>query len=221
MDGNPLRDEQLYPIPGPWTGHLSIVPRPRGGDWLDAEVRAWKEAGIDAVVSLLASAEERELGLQAEAEISQSAGVCFFAFPIPDRQTPGSAEKLRHLTAQLSVLLASGQSVAVHCRQGVGRSSLLAAALLVEAGVSPDEAFDRIERARGCPVPDTPEQRRWVERFPRSQRSRVGTVLGRSASGWLVDNDRFRPPPAPDIPVPTSQPGPPLPVLPHPPISVQ
>lgn len=92
-------------------------------------------------------------------------GIRFIASPIPDRQTPRSAEEIRNLSGQLSALLTKGQTVAIHCRQSVGRSALLAAALLVEAGISPDDAFDRIARARGCPVPDTPEQRRWVERF--------------------------------------------------------
>jgi len=161
---------QLYRIPGPWAGQLAIVPRPRGGDWLEAEIRAWKAAGIDAVVSLLGSAEEWELGLQEEAEASRAAGIRFFSFPIPDRQTPTSAEKVGRLIEQLLSLLESGKSVAIHCRQSVGRSALLAAALLVEAGVSPDEAFYRIEDARGCLVPDTPEQRAWVEGFAQYSR---------------------------------------------------
>lgn len=74
---------QLYKIPGPWSGHLAIVPRPRGGEWLEAEIRAWKAAGIDAVVSLLVSAEEWELGLREEAAVSQSAGIRFYSFPYP------------------------------------------------------------------------------------------------------------------------------------------
>ena len=161
---------QLYRIPGPWAGQLAIVPRPRGGDWLETEIRAWIEAEIDAVVSLLTSAEEWELGLQQEREISKRKGMPFYSFPISDRQTPHSVEIFRRLTQQISQLLESGRTVAIHCRQSVGRSALLAAALLIEAGVSPDEALRRIERARGCPVPDTPEQRMWVEGFAQSIR---------------------------------------------------
>ncbi len=147
------------------------MPRPRGGDWLEAEVQSWKAAGIDAVASLLVSAEVRELSLQEEAEASQAAGIRFFSFPIPDRQTPASAEKLRRLSEQLLALLDAGKSVAIHCRQSVGRSALLAATLLVEAAIRPDEAFRRIAEARGCPVPDTLEQRVWVERL--AHRARV------------------------------------------------
>jgi hypothetical protein len=32
---------ELFWIPGPWKGKLAIVPRPRGGDWLDDEVGGW------------------------------------------------------------------------------------------------------------------------------------------------------------------------------------
>jgi hypothetical protein len=38
----------------------------------------------------------------------------------------------------------------------------------VKLAISADTAFRIIEEARGCPVPDTPEQRQWVERFAAS-----------------------------------------------------
>jgi hypothetical protein len=31
----------IYWINTPWPGRLAIVPRPRGGDWLEEEVGAW------------------------------------------------------------------------------------------------------------------------------------------------------------------------------------
>ena len=49
---------KVYWIAGPWQGRLGIVPRPRGADWLDDETRAWRDVGIDMVVSLLEPAEE-------------------------------------------------------------------------------------------------------------------------------------------------------------------
>lgn len=42
-----------FRIPGPWRGRLSIVARPRGGDWLDDEVSAWRRAGIGIVPETL------------------------------------------------------------------------------------------------------------------------------------------------------------------------
>jgi protein-tyrosine phosphatase len=55
----------------------------------------------------------------------------------------------------------------VHCRQGIGRSSLVAACVLVISGESPQSAFEHIERARGRSVPDTAEQKEWVTSFAR------------------------------------------------------
>jgi hypothetical protein len=42
---------------------------------------------------------------------------------------------------------------------------LLAACLLVSTGLSPEAAFGQLTQARGCPVPETSEQRQWVEGF--------------------------------------------------------
>ena len=52
----------------------------------------------------------------------------------------------------------------VHCRQGLGRSALLAACVLVVGGVDVPTAIDRLTKARGCAVPETAEQREWIER---------------------------------------------------------
>ncbi len=53
----------LYWIDGPWLGRLAISPRPRGNDWLEDEVRGWKQAGVDVVMSLLTEDERVDLGL--------------------------------------------------------------------------------------------------------------------------------------------------------------
>lgn len=107
-----------FRIAGPWPGRLAISARPRGGDWLPDEIRAWLRAGIDTVVSLLTATEAD-----------------------------------------------CGRPVSVHCRQGIGRSSLVAAGLLIERGLHPDEALRRIEAARHTRVPETREQRSWIDSF--------------------------------------------------------
>jgi len=158
----PVRKADVYWVDGPWPGRLGVVPRPRGGDWLADEVRAWRASGLDAVLSLLTPEEVAELELRDEAACSREAGIEPLSFPIPDYGVPRSRRDLAGLLNHLEHLLAAGKSVAVHCRQGIGRSSLVAASLLVAAGENPDEAFRRIEKARGRPVPDTAEQREWV-----------------------------------------------------------
>ncbi len=50
-------------------------------------------------------------------------------------------------------------------RQGIGRSALIAAAVLASAGIQLLDASLRIGNARGLPVPETEPQRSWVERI--------------------------------------------------------
>jgi hypothetical protein len=59
---------KIYWIEGPWPGRLAISSRPRGGDWLEDEVRAWQQAGIETIVSLLTKDEIAALELAQEAE---------------------------------------------------------------------------------------------------------------------------------------------------------
>src|SRR5205823_2100312 len=128
---------------------------------------SWRRAGVDVVVSALTEEEVAELDLTREAEWCAANGVELVTFPIADREVPGEGKAAAALVRRLERLLRAGMRVAIHCRQGVGRAALLAACLLAAAGVGPDVGFERIEAARGRPVPDTPEQRAWVVRFAR------------------------------------------------------
>ena len=156
--------ETLYEIEGPWQGRLAIASRPRGGEWLEDDVRALRAAGVDVLVSLLSGPEVVELGLAAEQALAQSQGIEFVSFPIEDRGVPRVAPT-EELQACIADLLAEGKTVAVHCRSGIGRSTIVVAPVLAIAGVPLDVAFRRIEEARGLSVPDTPEQKAWVETF--------------------------------------------------------
>jgi protein-tyrosine phosphatase len=155
----------LYVIDGPWPGQLAIIPRPRGGDWLEDEIAAWKKAGLQIVVSALTPEETASMDLDDELAQARKQGLELLPFPIPDRGTPSSWSTSKGVFAQLLTRLNDGKHVGVHCRQGVGRSALIGAALLILAGIDLVEAWNRVEKARGCPVPDTPEQKAWVDRF--------------------------------------------------------
>ena len=157
----------IYWIEGPWRGKLAILARPRGDDWLEDEVEGWKRAGLDVVVSLLTSGEASELGLTREAEIVNGIGITYINFPIADYNVPASKLPVQQLAAELNDQLSHGACIGVHCRQGIGRSSLVAACVLVTSGESPQTAFEHIERARGRSVPDTAEQKEWVISFAR------------------------------------------------------
>ena len=152
-------------------GLLGIMPRPRGGDWLDGEIQSLAKAGVNVVVSLLTADEVAELELQDEERLCGDCGLRFISFSIPDRGVPFSMPEAGRTLDLILDELTAGKAVAVHCRMGIGRSALVAACLLKSQGVGMDEAFAMISRARGFFVPDTEEQREWVKRFT-SARSR-------------------------------------------------
>jgi protein tyrosine phosphatase (PTP) superfamily phosphohydrolase (DUF442 family) len=154
----------LYWIETPWRGRLAVAPRPRGGDWLEDEIDGWRAAGVDSVASLLTPDEVEDLNLSQEAELAASRGIRFFSLPIPDRDIPASDIAAIDFTRALVDELAHGRSVLLHCRQGVGRSGMLAAAILVAGGERPGRACARIGAARGVETPETEPQRLWLER---------------------------------------------------------
>jgi protein-tyrosine phosphatase len=152
-------------IGGPWRGRLAIAARPRGGDWLEDEIISWRRAGIDVVVSLLENGEEHQLGLAEEQKTAETDGLSFLSFPIPDRGVPASVPDALTLMSDVSGALDNGKNVALHCRQSIGRSGLIAAGILVASGVQPERAIEIVSTARGLSVPETLEQRLWVQRL--------------------------------------------------------
>lgn len=155
-------------IGGAWPGRLAIMPRPRGGEWLADEVVAWRRACVDVVVSLLTPEEIVELDLGNEATQVRAEGMEFVLFPWPDREVPPSKFRFAELITRLSGMLDDGKTIVVHCRQGIGRAGMVAIALLERSGVEVTAAMSRVSEARGCPVPETAEQQRWMFDFARS-----------------------------------------------------
>jgi hypothetical protein len=142
---------------------LAVMPRPRGGDWLEDEISGWQELGVDVVVSLLHQYEADELDISSEESLCLANGIQYRSFPIADRGVPASAPAFFNLADELAALVRQGSVVAVHCRAGIGRSALLAGGVLLRLGVSADAVFPMISKARGLTVPDTQSQIDWFQ----------------------------------------------------------
>ena len=156
----------LFWIPGPRRGRLAIAARPRGGDWLEDEFSGLRRAGVDVIVSLLEEDEAAQLDLADEAKAAEANGLRFISFPIPDRGIPASTPAAVSLVANIGGALEEGKNVAVPCRQGIGRSGLIAAGVLMTSGLSPEQAIQVVSTARGITVPETSEQRSWAQQLP-------------------------------------------------------
>jgi len=58
---------------------------------------------------------------------------------------------------------AEGASIVIHCRMGIGRSSIIAGAVLLQQGRKADDILQHISKTRGVRVPDTDEQVKWLK----------------------------------------------------------
>ena len=155
----------LYWVKTPQPGRLAVAARPRGGDWLGDELRSLTREGVEVLVSLLTRQESEDLGLADELKECESAKLTFLSFPIEDRSLPHAHNEFAAFVDRLIQDLSQGKSIAAHCRAGIGRSVMLVACTLIRCGVPAEDAMKRIQDARGCPVPDTPEQVNFIHRF--------------------------------------------------------
>src|SRR5438046_10686865 len=112
-----MASAEIYTIEDTSAGRLSIMPRPRGGDWLAEEIGAIRAAGVDVLVSLLTAGEAAELDLTQEEGLCLAHGIRYLSLPIADFGLPDSHRETVGLLARLKGLLEEGQHVALHCAQ--------------------------------------------------------------------------------------------------------
>jgi protein-tyrosine phosphatase len=147
------------------SARLATMPKPHGGDWLEDQIVSLREMGVDVLVSLLIDEEIIEVSLADEALHCANNRIEFLRFPIPDHSAPPLNERTIGFIHELWERLAAGKNIAIHCRAGLGRSSTIAACVMVSAGIDPNSAFAMISAARGFTVPETDEQRDLVVKF--------------------------------------------------------
>ncbi len=111
---------------------------------------------------MLEEDEAIDFGLGREQSAAEEAKIIFVNFPVPDRSVPPDHDAYVEFLAEIEEHLTAGRRIGIHCRACIGRSSVVAASLLIRSGVSPEDAWTQVSVARGLPVPDTKEQRSWV-----------------------------------------------------------
>lgn len=142
---------------------LGIMARPRGNDWLEEEIISLERGKAGLCVSLLEQAEIAELGLQQQESFCRKHGIGYLHFPIADRSVPQDDTKTKNVIREIEDKIKSGLSVVIHCRMGIGRSSIIAGCVLKRADIGAGEAIAMIGEARGLKVPDTEQQLAWLK----------------------------------------------------------
>ncbi|HET9078030.1 MAG TPA: dual specificity protein phosphatase family protein [Acidimicrobiales bacterium] len=82
--------------------------------------------------------------------------------PVADLHAP-TLDDAEALAGQVDALLAEGQSVLMHCGAGIGRAGTMAAAVLLRAGRSLDDALATVAAARPMAGPEVGAQTRLLE----------------------------------------------------------
>ena len=142
-------------------GVLSVMAKPVSGEYINEEFVGFARLGINKIICLLEDWEQKELGLASEEELCRENGIEYLSFPIPDRGLPKTNSAII-LAEKLHEEICDGKHIAIHCRAGIGRTGIIAGAILLKSGKTSKEAFSLISDARGVQVPDTEEQTNWL-----------------------------------------------------------
>ena len=151
----------MYPVVAEYPGQLFIMPKP-SGEWLREDAQYYHTMGVDLVISMLEQDEAAELSLQEEGRVCSDNHMDFLNFPIPDRCLP-DRDDFKELISIVRSRLEKNEVIAVHCRAGIGRSGMLVCVVLAGFIGSALKAIEVVSRARRVEVPDTPEQRAFIE----------------------------------------------------------
>jgi len=117
------------------TDDLAISSAPSSTAWSELPAR-----GIDAAVDLRTAADG-----DCPALVHEDIG--YLAFPIDDGRAP-DLDALLEVSAWITTEIHAGRRVLINCREGRGRSALVACATLVRLGYSLDSAYQMVGRSQ-------------------------------------------------------------------------
>lgn len=153
-------------LPG-LAGKLLFTPSPGTRDTsLDEALTTLKQAGASAIITLMPHSELASNGAEQIAERCQALNLAWFHLPVADEQVPQEDFEQAWPAASQLILerLQAGQAIAIHCKGGSGRTGLIAARLLIAAGLPRSEAIALVQTLRPKAI-QHPAHRAWIEQF--------------------------------------------------------
>jgi len=132
-----------------------------GRNTIDGQGRQWQRvlvddiqtvshANIHTVISLITLSELKKLGGAELPELLKQHQINWLQIPIEDFGTPDqeTLEAWRAHVPTLLQLLKHKKTILLHCAAGLGRTGMMAAALLVACGVAPATAIAQVRQVR-------------------------------------------------------------------------
>lgn len=138
-------------------GRVAGMRRPGSLQPLAEDLRALRSIGVGAVVSLT----EIEL----DASVLRQEGLTCLRVPVPDFHPPTLSD-IRNTIAFIESNLENGRPAVIHCTAGLGRTGTMLACWLVQQGMAPDHAIDKVRSVRPGSI-ETWEQEQRVYDFAR------------------------------------------------------
>ena len=165
---NDVKTSKTHPLPlagvTPAHGHGRILftlcpgkvqPHAETGPWdrsLSADMDSIASAGATALLTLMEEIELQRCGLNSKVlrEASSARRMHWLHNPIEDFRTPSEAWETAwaSIGQTLRQKLQNGETIVIHCRGGRGRAGMVAARLLIESGMAPEEAVTLVRKER-------------------------------------------------------------------------
>ena len=181
-----LRTSTVNPIRVDWVD-LATVPRVRdlpgrlgmtflpgkqregrsGLHWRDLETDAERLRSVEHIDTLLLLVQDHELqaiGALGFVEVLARHGIDVLRHPIPDMDVPRDRQAFRDTLDLVLSRLRQGESVAVACWAGLGRTGTAVACLLRDGGLDAADAIALTRASRPYTI-QTPEQEAFVRRW--------------------------------------------------------
>jgi len=147
---------------------------------LQADLRRLKgHYDVDRLVCLLDAAEREFLGISTLLEDAAALGMATENLPIEDDALPTSLDEFSALVDRVLAAVAAGETVAIHCRGGGGRTGTLAASCLVKLGYDPEAAIATVQAVRSGAL-SVAAQREFVRQFAQLQEDAAGDAAAAS-----------------------------------------
>lgn len=153
-------------IPG-LPGKLIFTPCPGTRDTtLDEALLALKQAGASGVITLMPHGELAANGAEQIAQHCQALELAWYHLPVADEQVPLEefAQGWQAHRQALLDALRGGRTLAIHCKGGSGRTGLIAARILIEAGIARSDAIALVQALRPKAI-QHPAHRNWIDQF--------------------------------------------------------
>ncbi len=168
-------------LPSPFNGKVGLTLAP-GKHQLSQEGFMWRRDlsldldrlvstfDTDVLICLLEDHELTRLKVPNLVEEAENRGIEVHRLPIPDGGVLPQQAPVEEIVKVIVDAAGAGKSVVIHCAGGLGRAGTVGGCLLVETGMSGEEAIATLHRCRSKRSPETKGQEGFINEYARTRR---------------------------------------------------